>query len=259
MHPHAPSSLRVSEAELRAGAPPDSGLAYGSQLHRRAVAEPDGVGLVTVGADGSERALTWDQLDRRANQWGRALGEGGAVSGSLVAMAIPNSQDLVLSILGCWKIGAVPVPMRWDIPDWERRRLLDVIQAAVVIEDRNRVALATRAAGLPDEPLPQVVSPAVNGICSSGSTGFPKVILNIQPALWTPEHSEPFIAHWATVSRPQTILVPGPMYHTNGFSPLLYLLGGDRLIVLEKFSAQAVLGAIERHRVTNFTATPTML
>ena len=49
------------------------------------------------------------------------------------------------------------------------------------------------------------------------------------------------------------------MYHTNGFNPLVYLLGGDRLIVLEKFDAATVLDVIERYRVTTFTATPTML
>jgi bile acid-coenzyme A ligase len=49
------------------------------------------------------------------------------------------------------------------------------------------------------------------------------------------------------------------MYHTNGFSPLTYLLGGDRLVVLEKFDAATVVDVIERYRITNFTATPTML
>ncbi|EUA49867.1 AMP-binding enzyme family protein [Mycobacterium xenopi 3993] len=99
----------------------------------------------------------------------------------------------------------------------------------------------------------------VNGICSSGSTGLPKVILNLARALWTPEHSVPFMAHWMAVPQPQTILVPGPMYHTNGFAPLNNLLGGDRLVVLEKFDAATVVDSIERYRVTNFTATPTML
>jgi bile acid-coenzyme A ligase len=49
------------------------------------------------------------------------------------------------------------------------------------------------------------------------------------------------------------------MYHTNGFSPLTYLLGGDELVVLEKFDAALVVDVIERYRITNFTATPTML
>jgi bile acid-coenzyme A ligase len=250
----------VAEPEWVGTAPlPDDAVPFGSALNRLAMADPHGIGLVTVAPDGSEQAVSWDQLDRRANRWGRALAGAGARLGSLIALAIPNSADLVLATLGAWKIGAVPVPMRWDIPDWERTRLLDVIAAAVVIDEHNRAALAGAAARLPDDPLPEVVSPNVNGICSSGSTGLPKVIVNVAPAMWTPQHSEPFLAQWAAVSGPQVILVPGPIYHTNGFNTLSYLLGGDRLIVLEKFGAAAVLDAVERHRVTNFTATPTML
>jgi bile acid-coenzyme A ligase len=260
MQPRTRLAVRVSEAELLGAAPPqEDAVPFGSQLHRRAVADPDGIALVIVAPDGSEQAVAWDELDRRANQWGRALAAAGAQVGSLVALAIPNSDDLLLSTLGCWKIGAVPVPMRWDIPDWERTRLLQAIQAGVVLDERNRVALAAAAARQRDNALPEVVSPSVNGICSSGSTGLPKVILNMQPAMWTPQHSEPFLANWSDVSQPQVILVPAPMYHTNGFNSLSFLLGGDRLIVMEKFGAETVLDAIERHRVTNFTATPTML
>jgi bile acid-coenzyme A ligase len=64
---------------------------------------------------------------------------------------------------------------------------------------------------------------------------------------------------WAPVAQPQTILVPAPIYHTNGFATLTNLLGGDRLVVLAKFDAALLVDVIERHRVTNFTATPTML
>ena len=49
------------------------------------------------------------------------------------------------------------------------------------------------------------------------------------------------------------------MYHTNGFSTFSFLLAGDHLVVLEKFDAATVVDVIERYRVTNFTATPTML
>jgi bile acid-coenzyme A ligase len=109
--------------------------------------------------------------------------------------------------------------------------------------------------------LPDVVAPQVNGICSSGSTGTPKVILADRPAVYDPQMSVPFIDMWNAVPlpRPQTILVPAPMYHTNGFATLLSLLTGDRLLVMEKFDAARVVDVIERHRVSTFTATPTML
>ncbi len=54
-------------------------------------------------------------------------------------------------------------------------------------------------------------------------------------------------------------MVPAPMYHTNGFATFLMLLAGDHLVILEKFDAALVLDVIERYRITNFTATPTML
>jgi bile acid-coenzyme A ligase len=49
------------------------------------------------------------------------------------------------------------------------------------------------------------------------------------------------------------------MYHTNGFATLYNLIAGARLIALEKFDAARAVDVIERYRVTNFTATPTML
>jgi bile acid-coenzyme A ligase len=252
----------VSTGTLAAGQAPgqqDDGVPFGTRLQDLAEQRGEEQALVTLAPDGTAHKLTFAQLDARANQWGRALAADGAKFGSLVALGIPNSEHLVLAALGCWKIGAVPVPMRWDLPEWERSRVLAVIDPAVVVDEQHRDALASRAAEQSDDPLPEVVSPNANGICSSGSTGLPKVILTLAQGLWTPESSFPFLAAWEPTPQPQTILVPGPMYHTNGFSPLTYLLGGDRLVVLEKFDAAIVVDAIERYRITNYTATPTML
>lgn len=234
-------------------------VAFGRRLTMLAVADPDGRALVVVARDGSERTLTWSGLDRAANQWGRVLESASVSQGAMVALSIPNSVELVVAALAAWKVGAVPVPMRWDLPDWEQQRLLDVIDPALVLSETNLTALADIARGESDSPLPEVVSPAVNGICSSGSTGLPKIILNSAPALWTPLLGMPFIAQWAPVSLPQKILVPAPLYHTNGFASLSSLLSGDQLVVLEKFDAALVLDSIERHRISTFTATPTML
>lgn len=252
----------MSTGELAAGEAPgeqDEGIPFGIQLGRLAEQRGDEPALDTIAPDGTTSALTFAQLDARANQWGRALKATGAELGSLVALGIPNSEQLVLAALGCWKIGAVPVPMRWDLPEWERSRLLAVIAPAVIVDEQNRDELAARAAEQSGGPLPVAISPHANGICSSGSTGLPKVILTLAQGVWTPESSFPFLAAWTPTPQPQTILVPGPMYHTNGFSPLSYLLGGDRLVVLEKFDAATVVDAIEKYRITNFTATPTML
>lgn len=237
----------------------DEAIPYGRQLTVRAEADPDGVALIVVAKDGSETAMTWADLESTANRWARALQSSGAVQGAMVALSIPNSVELVVAALATWKLGAIPIPMRWDLPDWEHQRLLDVIDPALALSENNLLGLSEIAHGEADTALPECIAPALNGICSSGSTGLPKIILNTAPAVWTPATSIPFMMQWAPVSRPQTILVPGPMYHTNGFNTLNYLLGGDRLVVLEKFDAALVLDVVERHRITNFTATPTML
>ncbi len=243
----------MTEAEAATGIP------FGVRLAQLAQEDPEGVAVIVVAPDRTETWLSWGELNRRANQWARALAAGGAREGAFVACAIPNSVDLILASFGSWKIGAVPIPMRWDLPDWERERLLEVIAPAALVDDGNREQWAAAAAGQPDDDVAEALSPYSSGICSSGSTGLPKVILNLQPALWDENKTVPFQAYWTTVDRPQTILVPGPMYHTNGFGTLPYLLAGDRLVVLEKFDATAVLDVIETHRITNFTATPTML
>jgi len=248
--------------EVESAQPPsavEEGIPFGQQLHRLALADPDLIALTMVSATGAESGFTFGQLDRGANQWAHTLASRGAQVGGLVGIGIPNSIEFIMAALACWKIGAVPVPMRWDLPAWERTRLLEALGATVVVDDDNHEELAADARTRPATPPAEATSPMQNGICSSGSTGLPKIILNTRPAEWTSALSEPFAAHWAPVPRPQIILVPGPMYHTNGFNPLLYLLGGDRLVVLEKFSAAAVLDTIETHRVTHFTATPTML
>ena len=64
---------------------------------------------------------------------------------------------------------------------------------------------------------------------------------------------------WGPVPQPQTILVVAPMYHSTGFTTLSNMLGGDHLVILQKFDAARIVDVIERHRISTFTATPTML
>jgi bile acid-coenzyme A ligase len=240
------------------GTEPD-GVPFGTKLRQLAESDPDGVGVVVVAIDRTERVETWATLEAGANRWCRVLQAHGAGVGDLVALAVPNSVELLHAILGAWKAGSIPVPVRWDLPDWERDRVLAVIGAAVVVDADSLPQLGKEAAEADSSQVVELVSPQINGICSSGATGTPKVIMSTRPAVWTPALSDPFISNWQGATRPQVILVLGPMYHTNGFAQLNFLLGGDRLVVLEKFDAGLALDVIERHRVTSFTATPTML
>src|SRR5437588_7843816 len=167
----ASDDAKRAAAHMSTGAPADwgttrqddDGVPFGIRLQYLAeqhCAEP---ALIMLAPDASAQRLTFAQLDAGANQWGRALAVAGAEIGSLVALAIPNSQHLVLATMGCWKIGAVPIPMHWDLPEWERDRVRTVINPVVVVDERTRWELEARAADEPDDPLPEAVSPTANG------------------------------------------------------------------------------------------------
>ncbi|HKY14789.1 MAG TPA: AMP-binding protein [Microthrixaceae bacterium] len=228
------------------------------RIAERAKEEPDAPVLVHIDIDGRERPLGWAELDRRSSQVAAALVERGVDIGDRVAIGFRNSPEFVFSTFATWKVGATPIPVRWDLPDWELARLREVIDPKVLLSADDLEWIASTAAD-PVPTLPDVVAPRLHGICSSGSTGTPKVIVASIPAIFYPLFSTPMMERWRPVERPQTILVLAPMYHINAFVTLHNLLAGDRVVVMEKFDASRVVDAIERHRVTTFTATPTML
>jgi bile acid-coenzyme A ligase len=220
--------------------------------------DPDSVVVRHIGLDGTESAMTWRDLDRRSSQLAAALRDRGLGVGDLLGLGLRNSPQFVVSALAAWKLGAVPVPVRWDLPAWELTRVRETLGARVHLAAAD-LPWIDATADLPVPDLPPATSPLTHGICSSGSTGTPKVILTTRPAVYDPGMATPFVANWSPVPLPQTVLVLAPMYHANGFATLFSLLGGDRLVVLEKFDAAKVVDVIERHGVSTFTATPTML
>jgi bile acid-coenzyme A ligase len=210
-----------------------------------------------VAVDGTETVVTWPELHRRSTQIARALQERGTTEGARVAVALRNSPEFVMTVLATWKLGAVPVPVRWDLPDWERERVLEVIDGVSV--GVGDLAWLESTHDLDPTPLTPAVSPMTNGICSSGSTGSPKVILMDKPGIFDDMTGMPFASTWAPVARPQIVLVMAPMYHTNGFATLFSLLAGDHLVVLQKFDAARIVDLVEAHGISTFTATTLML
>jgi bile acid-coenzyme A ligase len=211
-----------------------------------------------VAADGSLTELTGAQLSTRSRQLARALAARGVGEGDLVGIGLRNSPQFTMTVLASWLLGAVPVPVRWDVPDWELQRLKEVVDPRVYLGPED-VPWIDGTAELEVPELSERVSPFIQGICSSGSTGTPKVILTGTPARLYPPYVTPAAQAWMPVARPQTILALGPMYHANQLMTVHNMLAGDELVVMEKFDGGLALEAIERHRVTTFTATPTML
>src|SRR6185312_15372449 len=226
--------------------PDDTGTAltaefpsYAKRLRQLAALNPDGLALIFSAEDGSEREISWRELDERSTQVARALEADGLGRGDRLAIGLRNSPEHLFAAFGGWKLGSVVVPLRWDLPEWELARVQQVLQPTVNLH-RGDMSLFDRSLSCSTEPLPDVTPPKARGICSSGSTGSPKIIVVERPGVVNPatiSNTSAMIESYGPMPHPQLVLVPGPLYHTVGFSATNHLLAGDSVVLLERFDA----------------------
>lgn len=182
-----------------------------------------------------------------------------------IAISLSNSPEMIASTFAAWALGATPVPVRWDIPEWEFERVLTAADPVVHVSTDPSGELTITPIRPGKGPTPSgdhdgdPIAAHAWGICSSGSTGTPKVILPPNTSVWDGRTGPTFMDAWRPVPRPQRILVLGPMYHANAFTAMLYMLAGDSIVVLRRFDAKTAVDTIERLGITHFVATPTML
>lgn len=225
----------------------------------RAVAEAraDEVALTFVPETGPDQAFTFGEIHDRSTKIARRLARRGLGVGDRLGIGIRNSPDHVLAAIAAWKVGAVPVPIRWDLPDRELQRVLGVIDAKIVVDTDDECFDPDLDES--SDPLPDVISPSSSALLSSGSTGSPKLIVRLMPGVVDTENSANRLIDEYAPLPPQTLLVPAPLYHNNGFMAIGNLVAGDVLVLLERFDADRILEVIERHRITGMVATTVML
>jgi len=138
-------------------------------------------------------ALSYRELDRRANRLAHRLRGRGTRPGTLVALCLDRSPELIVSILAVLKAGGAYVPVDPVYPVERIRWMIDDCSAAVVVTQtrlRERVAGGAAAVLCPDgdrtaterEPSTRPSSLArpadlAYAIYTSGSTGQPKGVM----------------------------------------------------------------------------------
>jgi bile acid-coenzyme A ligase len=242
-------------------------VSYGRRLAELAEMQPDATAFIFVTTDGTEWPVTWRQLEHRSNRMARGMAQRGVGQGDMVVIELPNSVEHVVAAFAAWKVGGCVLPLRWDLPAWERERVLAVAEPAIVVSRRTEEGPWQLAQ--PDhlddpessiDPLPDRVPDPARAIASSGSTGVPKVICGSGSGIYMPTAIENSAAMALGQRAGQVQLVPAPFYHTNGsLIAFTALLQGQSLIVMERFVADLALELIERHRVNTLTATTIML
>ncbi|WP_425454130.1 amino acid adenylation domain-containing protein [Nocardia tenerifensis] len=138
-----------------------------------------------------DRALTFRELQRRANQVARALIAQGAGPESLVAVAVPRTEDLPVALLGVLATGAAYLPIDSTYPAQRLEFMLtDAAPICVLTTGDERAAVPTgdlpvvlleQTATFADAPIhdadrlaPLHPDNLAYVIYTSGSTGVPK-------------------------------------------------------------------------------------
>ena len=239
----------------------DDGIPYGRRLTELARDQGDSTALITVAADGTEKEYGWATIERRANQVAHRLAHAGLAEGDLLAVGLPSTLEHALTVFAAWKLGAAVLPLRHEMPAWERDRLLALSCPRLLVGDWNApppgtltsgdIAATTDQHGGP--PLGDAAPPYARMIATSGSTGTPKIIVTPSAGRFVPSSDD-------VIDAGRTVLAVCPLYHTNGFASCFPpLLAGDRVVLMEKFDAARTVDLIERHRVTTSIMVPTML
>ena len=242
------------------GAPPAEFISIGRNLARLAAEKPNAPALTVA-----ERTLTFAELHARSNRIARGLLAQGVKRGDFVTIALPNSIGFIEAEFACWKIGAVPQPVSWRLPEHEINAIIELANSPIVIGDAQMIRAgrpivspdALFAASTDASELPDAIAPYWKAPTSGGSTGRPKLIVAGNPGVVAVGASEG--ALWRFGSN-DTVLMTGPLYHNAPFGLSASALHtGAHVVLMVKFDAEETLRLIERHRATWLYLVPTMM
>jgi long-chain acyl-CoA synthetase len=261
-------------------------------LERNLDQHPERVALRDLDPDtlAERETLTYAELAARARAVAVGLQRLGIGQGARVALCLPNSPALIISIYGAWLAGATVVPMNPLARAQEIKQQLFDAAASVLIawpgaaptasplagELRIPLVLTANSGGsVPDGTIPfeellaengrQLTTAAIDAsedvavlLYTGGTTGTPKGAMLTHRNIVA--NTLQFADWYALESGAETCLGVLPMFHSGGMSGAMNvpLYAGATLLVLSRFRAASVARAVERHRVTRLFGVPTM-
>jgi bile acid-coenzyme A ligase len=219
---------------------------------------PDRLAVVE---DGPAAPMTWAELDSVTNRLARSYADLGAGQDDMIGVAVPNSAEFFRACVAIWKIGGTPVPLSPRQPPPERRRVVDLAKATLVVGSDPMpggpptVPIGHLAAAYDDGPLPDTSPAYWKALTSGGSTGLPKLIVAREEPRFDPTEPATSYLHTDGVH-----LVAGPLYHNAAFIYAMRgLFCGNQLVVMRRFDAARVLELVPAHGITWMQLVPTMM
>jgi long-chain acyl-CoA synthetase len=251
-------------------------------LHRSLRNNPDRIATIFGG-----RQRTFREFGDRVSRLAAALKGLNVAAEDRVAMLALNSDRYVEYFHACWWFGAAanPVNTRWSVPEIAYS-LVDCDSSVLIVDDQflplidaiREQAPCVRtviyagehaapagmlsyeeliAASQPVEDAGRHGSDLAAIMYTGGTTGFPKGVMLSHGNFWISAAAR--LAELG--SNPGSIsLIATPMFHVGGAGRVVgQSVGGNTMVILPSFSAEAVLQAVEQHGVTDLMLVPTML
>ena len=237
---------------------------------------PDKVAVIDL-YGGTERQVTYAQLDERADRVAGLIERLGIKPGERVGMIVGNRVEFLEIFFGVMRAGAIPVAintrlardtLKFILEDAECRAVFvepaahaNAIAVAQAAPLAHRIALEDPAAGwldyakARDESLRLEAPPALLPLAqafqpyTSGSTGLPKgAIMTHAGMLWYLAYNQ---RYWPTQPEHRG-LIALPLFHKNAMrgtvKPMLY--AGGSFVLLPAYEPRAYLEALAKYRCT---------
>ena len=262
---------RALAAVQRWGFTPAGGFAAAAALY------PGAEGVI------DERgAITFQEIDDRANRLANALSDEGVLEGDGVGVMVRNHRGFVDAIVALSKLGADAMllntafagPQLTEVVKREKpKAIIYDAEFAELLTDalhrrRGFVAWADEDAEADDPTLDELISsgdpstplpPGREGrqtILTSGTTGTPKGASRGSPGL---DAAVAILGAIPLRGREKNLIAP-PLFHQWGFAHFgLAMLTASTMVLRRKFDPENVLETIERERVQNVPMVPVML
>ncbi|WP_433563253.1 class I adenylate-forming enzyme family protein [Nocardia sp. CA-151230] len=228
---------------------------------RRAAARPTAAALADDWADLDNTRFLAAVQRAAATLRGHGVG-----AGDVVAVRLPNTADLVVTLFAAWRLGAVVTPVN---------PALVADEVAFQVADAGAKAMVTDAPfdgpgcavvplgellagpGIDVEPIDADPGAPALLVYTSGTTGRPKGVMLDHANLLA---MCGMVIDALDLNESDHSLLVLPLFHVNGIvvSVLSPLLAGGRTTVAGRFDAGSFFDRIEKARPTYFSAVPTI-
>jgi acetyl-CoA synthetase len=243
---------------------------------------PERLALIELARDGARREWSFGEVSERSARLAGSLAARGVGRGDVVMTLIGNRPEWVLSMLACFRIGAVVLPCTEQLRAKDLRLRIDVAEPTLIIADeRNRADLEVAVAGagagprgasatarvyVPDERLLAAApAPAVElddgDPClitfTSGTAGQPKAVVHAQRYL---DGQRTQAEHWLGARAGELVWCTAASGWSKSARNVFiapWLSGAAALLHDARFDPEERLELLQRERVNVLCMAPT--